>query len=122
MPGAANADDAGWVPPIKIDIPSPFQGKWVRADIPDCAKDDVYGLEVGPRSIYRYETYEFLEIAALNYAEEPPEFSGMFVVAKGTDFSRVTETLRMQDGILIVSTRRAGANKPAIAQSFRRCP
>ncbi|MDE2595995.1 MAG: hypothetical protein KGL44_03860 [Sphingomonadales bacterium] len=115
------ADDGEWVPPIKIDIPSAFQGTWVRSDIPDCVKDDPYSLEIGPRSIYRYEAYEFLEIAALDYSDDPPQFAGMFIVARGTNFGRVTERLRMQGSSLIVSTGNVGVEKPTGVQTFKRC-
>lgn len=118
LPAAAQDE---WVPPIKVDIPKEYHGNWVRSDIPDCVTDDPYVIKVGPRSIYRYETYEFLEIAQLNYADETPEFSGMFVVAHLAEFSRLTESLRMEGALIVVTTKQIGTIKPILTQKFRRC-
>ena len=115
------ADEDEWVPPIKVDIPSAYQGNWVRSDIPDCVKDDPYSIKVGPRTIYRYEKYEFLEIAQLNYADETPQFSGMFIVAANEEFGRLTESLRMENGYMVITTGKIGTKSPTPVQKFKRC-
>lgn len=117
----AKADEDEWIPPIKVEIPLAYQDNWVRSDIPDCVKDDPYAILIGPRSIYRYEKYEFLEIAQLNYADVIPEFSGLFIVAENQEFGRITENLRMENGLLIITTSKVDMKTPTLVQKFKRC-
>jgi hypothetical protein len=110
-----------WVSPKDQPIPVAYQGRWALS-LASCTESDGPAIvEIGPRTLFFYESYGFLELAQLNEIEDPPEFYGEFAFAAELEFSRKVYRLQMAGRNLLITELRNKDDPPNRMPWFH-CP
>lgn len=110
-----------WISPKDQIIPEAYHGKWALSSEFCASGEGPAIVEIGPRTIFFYESYGFLELAQLNHTDDPPELYGEFAFAGGLEFWHKVYRLQLIGRNLFITEIKAKDDPPSKMPWFR-CP